>query len=58
MGRKLIDKELNLQKEIRLKYDENTISVEFSAIEYSSPEKIQFAFQMEGVDTRMDSNRL
>lgn len=50
-GRIPINKALYKQKTIDLKHDENTINIEFSAIEYSSPEKIKFAYLLEGGDT-------
>lgn len=50
-GRKPITKALQLMKNIDLKHDENTINLVFSAIEYSSQEKIKFAYQLDGVDT-------
>jgi signal transduction histidine kinase/DNA-binding response OmpR family regulator len=36
--------------EIILNYDQSIFSFEFAALDYSAPEKNQFAYQMEGVD--------
>ncbi len=38
-------------KEIDLSYKENFLSIEFIALSYISPERNQFAYKMEGVDT-------
>jgi ligand-binding sensor domain-containing protein len=36
--------------EIEFSYKENIFSIEFSALDYRSPQKNQYAYQMEGVD--------
>jgi signal transduction histidine kinase/ligand-binding sensor domain-containing protein len=35
---------------IKLKYNENTLSFEFAALDYAAPEKNQYAYMMEGLD--------
>ena len=37
-------------KEVKLSYSQNYISLEFAALSYISPEKNMFAYKMEGVD--------
>ena len=37
-------------KELKLSYKENTLSFEFSALNYDLPEKCNYAYKMEGVD--------
>ena len=49
-GRTLYDKSLNLDPEIELKHNENVVNFEFTAIENIYPEKIEFAYKLEGAD--------
>ncbi|MCK5702326.1 MAG: response regulator, partial [Cyclobacteriaceae bacterium] len=49
-GRVLIDKSISKMEEIRLDHDENVITLEFTAIEYSSPDMLEFSYQLDGVD--------
>ncbi|MCK5102552.1 MAG: hypothetical protein KAR17_07040, partial [Cyclobacteriaceae bacterium] len=49
-GRVLIDKSISKMEEIQLDHDENVITLEFTAIEYSSPEMLEFSYQLEGAD--------
>jgi len=51
-GRKPVNKALQLIENIDLKHHENIINLGFSAIEYSSPEKIKFAYRLDGVDNK------
>ena len=51
-GRIPLIKSLSSQSRIPLMYKENTLTIKFSAIEYSSPEKIKFAYRMDGVDKK------
>ncbi len=44
------EKHFPFGKEIKLSYDENFISFEFSALSYISPERNQYAYKMEGID--------
>jgi signal transduction histidine kinase/ligand-binding sensor domain-containing protein/DNA-binding response OmpR family regulator len=46
----LFDKPVPFVKEIKLPYDQNFLSFEFSALSYVSSEKNQYAYKMEGVD--------
>ncbi|MEO8231690.1 MAG: two-component regulator propeller domain-containing protein [Ignavibacteriota bacterium] len=47
---KKFEKSYPFDKKIKLSYQENFISFEFSALSYISPEKNQYAYKMEGVD--------
>lgn len=51
---KVFDKKINISsiKEIELPYDQNFISFEFSALDYTTPEKNRYAFKMIGVDEK------
>ena len=51
---KVFDKKVNISsiKEIELPYDQNFISFEFSALDYTTPEKNRYAFTMIGVDEK------
>lgn len=41
---------INMLDQIELSYNENYISFEFSALEYASPRKNQYAYMLEGID--------
>lgn len=41
---------INILDQIILSYDENYISFEFAALEYTSPRKNQYAYMLEGID--------
>ena len=43
-------KSITHSREIELKHDQDIISFEFTALDYTSPQKNQFAHKMEGVD--------
>lgn len=45
-----IDKHLNYKPKIQLHHDENSFSISFSALDYSSSSKIQYFYKMEGFD--------
>ena len=47
-GRVILEKPIFEMAEITLDYKENDLSFEFSAMNYSSPEKISFSYMMEG----------
>ena len=49
-GRILIEKSISNVDEIHVNHDENVITLEFTAIEYSSPEMLEFSYQLEGAD--------
>lgn len=50
-GRVLLEDPLPQTNEIRLKHSENTISFEFSALDFAAPEKIYYAYMLEGFDS-------
>jgi len=43
---------INYTKEIELSYDQSVISFEYAALGYTTPEKIQYAYLMEGFDKK------
>jgi signal transduction histidine kinase/ligand-binding sensor domain-containing protein/DNA-binding response OmpR family regulator len=45
-----LDSAITEKKLIELSYDENNISFEFAALNYSSPQKNQYAYKLEGLD--------
>jgi signal transduction histidine kinase/ligand-binding sensor domain-containing protein/CheY-like chemotaxis protein len=45
-----LEKDITLVNEIRLTYDQSVISFEFAALNYTMPEKNQYAYQLEGFD--------
>ena len=46
--RVLLKRDVSLQQSIRLKYNENSFSFEFSALDYSNAEKIKYQYKLEG----------
>ncbi|MEM9529029.1 MAG: triple tyrosine motif-containing protein, partial [Bacteroidota bacterium] len=48
--RVLLPKRLADVEDLHLKYSENSFTVEFSAIQYATPEKNHFAYKLEGFD--------
>jgi signal transduction histidine kinase/AraC-like DNA-binding protein/ligand-binding sensor domain-containing protein len=44
------EKIVTSSKSIRLRYNQNTFSLEFANLEYNIPQKCQFAYMLEGVD--------
>jgi signal transduction histidine kinase len=42
--------DLTGQSPIQLNYDQNFVSFEFAALDFSAPQKNQFAYQLEGID--------
>jgi ligand-binding sensor domain-containing protein len=42
--------DINQQKEISLNYDQNFISVEFSALNFINPQQNKYAYKLDGVD--------
>ena len=46
----ILKKSLSETKEIELSYKDAVFSIEFSALDYFLPEKINYAYKMEGVD--------
>ncbi|MBA4057398.1 MAG: hypothetical protein C0490_21975, partial [Marivirga sp.] len=49
-NRILLDKPFSESPEIELKHFENTISFEFSALDFAAPEKIRYAYMLDGLD--------
>ena len=45
-----LDSSISFKKNIYLTYQENNLSFEFTSLNYSSPEKNQYAYMMEGLD--------
>lgn len=48
--RMVLDKPFSQATEITLKHFENTISFEFAALDFAAPEKIHYAYKLEGLD--------
>jgi signal transduction histidine kinase/ligand-binding sensor domain-containing protein/DNA-binding response OmpR family regulator len=48
---KKLDKSVPIENEIYFPHDENFLSFEFVALNYSSTERNQYAYKMEGIDT-------
>ena len=49
-GRILFDRPINQTSEIRLKYDENFITLEFAGLNYVNPSKSYFRYRLENYD--------
>jgi len=49
-GRVILDSNLSVKKELILSYKHNVFSLEFSALDYSSPQSILYAYKLEGFD--------
>ncbi|MCG8310054.1 MAG: ATP-binding protein [Cytophagales bacterium] len=47
-GRKLLENDISIQKELDLKYNENSFSFEFAALDYSNAEKISYQYKLDG----------
>ncbi|MDR0810837.1 MAG: helix-turn-helix domain-containing protein [Paludibacter sp.] len=47
---RLFNKDLTLSKKIRLKYNQSSLSIDFAALSYVSPEKNRYAYQLVGFD--------
>lgn len=45
------DELINTQNDIKLSYNDNFLSFEFVALSYISPERNEYAYKMEGIDT-------
>jgi len=45
-----LKKALNFTEELKLNYKQKNLSVQFSALDYLNPDKIQFTYKMEGVN--------
>ena len=51
-GRTILTKSINESDKITLRYSDNNFSIEFAAIDFSAPEKIKYAYTMEGFDKK------
>lgn len=49
-NKSLLKKHIHFTEEIQLKHDQNFISFDFSAIDFTAPEKIKYAYMLEGFD--------
>jgi signal transduction histidine kinase/ligand-binding sensor domain-containing protein/DNA-binding response OmpR family regulator len=49
-GRVILDKPLSAIDQVTLKYSQNSISFEFTALDYAAPEKTRYAYMLEGFD--------
>jgi signal transduction histidine kinase/ligand-binding sensor domain-containing protein/DNA-binding response OmpR family regulator len=49
-GNVVLEKSVAETKELELSYKDNVFSIEFSALDYFLPDKITYAYKMEGVD--------
>ena len=47
----ILDKTLNAMEEVKLKYDQNVFSVEFASDNFILPEKMKFAYKLEGFNS-------
>ena len=46
----ILSKDISMASEVRLTYKEDIFSIEFSALTYFQPQKINYAYKLEGVD--------
>lgn len=46
----ILNKSINLADRIKLHYDQNVFSISFTGFNYFNPEKVQYAYQLEGFD--------
>lgn len=46
----ILDSSLLVTESIQLHYDQNSIGFEFAALDYAAPEKIQYAYMLQGFD--------
>ncbi|MBN1783125.1 histidine kinase [bacterium] len=50
-GRSILEKSIWATDRLELNHDENVLSFEFSALDFTSPEKNEYAYIMEGLET-------
>jgi len=48
--KKILEKDISVTNQLDLSYKENVISFEFVGLQFNKPEKIQYAYQLEGFD--------
>ena len=56
---RILKTSLSTTKEIRLRYDQNVIGIEFAALDYTSPDENRYRYKMENFDkawTEVDAN--
>jgi len=46
----ILSNAIDFTEQLRLKYQQNVFSIRYAALEYLAPEKINYAFQLEGFD--------
>ncbi len=51
MGKVLLDKSINLKPKIHLSHKEKEFTIEFSALNYNSPQRNQYSYKLEGYDS-------
>lgn len=49
-GQVVLDKQINLKREIRLNYKQEIISLYFSSLDFSQDKKFRYAYMLEGLD--------
>ncbi len=49
-GKFTLDEDIAFTKHLTLTYDQNVVTFEFAALDYSAPKNIQYAYQLEGFD--------
>lgn len=49
-GREILRQSISETKEIKLAYDENSVSFEFAALHFASPSQNRYAYKLEGFD--------
>ncbi len=47
-GREILEKDISMTKTLNLQYDDNVLSFEFSTLDFLYPEKIKYAYKLEG----------
>lgn len=50
-GRVILQKDIALSKEIELEFEDKGFSIEFTALNYTHPEKCKYRYKLEGFDT-------
>ncbi|MBN2485801.1 MAG: response regulator [Bacteroidales bacterium] len=48
----IIDKHINFAKEVGLNYRQNVVTFEFAALNFTNPQKNQYAYKLEGFDKK------
>jgi len=53
----LLEKNINYIKELKLKYNENTISVDYTVLDFRSVDRQSYMYRMKGLDTTWHDNK-